>query len=177
MPPSDSETTRWFTEEVRPHEPTLRGYLLRIAQYADIDDLVQETYARLLRVRERRQVRSTRGLLFATARNAARDLFRRRAVARTSAEWQGEYAAATDEAPSPFEAASRGQELALLEAAIDALPDRCRAVFVLRRFEGLSHREIAQRLGISENTVEVHLAKALRRCEEFFEASGALPPR
>jgi RNA polymerase sigma-70 factor (ECF subfamily) len=175
MPPTDSETARWFAEEVQPHEATLRGYLHRLAAWADIDDLVQETYTRLLRVRERGEVRSTRGLLFATARNAARDLFRRQAVAKTTAVGEIERVGALDEAPAPDEFVSRSQEIELLSAAIAALPGRCREVFVLRRFDGLSHREIARRLGISEHTVEVQLTKALRRCEDFFERVGALP--
>lgn len=175
MPPTDSETARWFAEEVQPHETTLRGYLHGIASLADIDDLVQETYTRLLRVREKGQVRSTRGLLFATARNVARDLFRRRAVARTTSVMEVDHAELVDESPAPHEVVSRSQEMEMLSAAIEALPTRCRAVFVLRRFENLSYREIALRMGISENTVEVQLAKALRRCEDFFEERGAIP--
>ncbi len=175
MPPTDSETARWFAEEVQPHESTLRGYLHRIAAWTDIDDLVQETYTRLLRVRAKGEVRSTRGLLFATARNAARDLFRRRAVARTGSVAELDCTQVADEAPAPDEAVARSQEVELLSAAIAALPERCREVFVLRRFEGLSHREIAERMNISEHTVEVQLTKALRRCEDFFEQKGALP--
>jgi RNA polymerase sigma factor (sigma-70 family) len=177
MPPQDSETARWFAQEVQPHESTLRGYLHKIAAWTDIDDLVQETYARLLRVRAKGRIRSARGLLFATARNAARDLFRRRAVAQTHSVGEIDWSRVFDPAPATPEVVSRQQEVELLEAAIRALPERCRAVLILRRYENLSRREIAERLGISERTVEVHLTKALRRCGDFFEASGALPPK
>src|SRR5262245_24065201 len=141
MPPQDAETARWFAREVQPHESTLRGYLHRIATWADIDDLVQETYARMLRVHARGTVRSPRGLLFATARNAARDLFRRRAVAQTTSVAEIDCSRVIDETPGTPEVVSRRQEAELLEAAIRDLPERCRAVLLLRKFEHLSHRE------------------------------------
>ena len=52
--------------------------------------------------------------------------------------------------------------LASLQAAIDALPPRCRTVFVLSRFEELSHKEIAQKLNISTKTIENQITKALK---------------
>ena len=176
MPPQDADTARWFAKEVQPHESTLRGYLHRVATWGDIDDLVQETYVRILRVRAHGEVRSPRGLLFATARNAARDLFRRRAVAQTSSVAEVDCSQIIEEAPDSAEAAGRRQETELLAAAIQDLPERCRAVLLLRKFEHLPHREIAARLGIAEHTVEVQLNKALHRCEAFFAARGALPP-
>lgn len=50
-PMSSAEQARWFSEHVQPHEPALRAYLSkRFPSLPDHDDLVQETYARLLRV-------------------------------------------------------------------------------------------------------------------------------
>lgn len=166
---------QWFHAEVQPHEPALRGYLHQLATPADVDDLIQETYARLLRARERGPIESVRGLLFATARNAARDLFRRRSTANTLPITEIDSSRVFDEAPGVAEVVSRRQETDLLTAAIAALPPRCREVLLLRKFENLSHREIAARLGIAEHTVEVQLTKAIHRCEEFFARHGALP--
>ena len=67
-----SSQTHWFATELAPHEPALRAYLHGLVNPSDIDDLVQETYARLLRAHERGPVEHPRGLLFATTRNAAR---------------------------------------------------------------------------------------------------------
>lgn len=177
MPPQDTETAAWFAREVQPHESALRSYLVGVARPSDVDDLVQESYARLLRVRDQGRVRSPRGLLFTMARNAAYDLFRRRGPAANDPVTENEASRVLDETPGTAEVVSRRQEIELLADAIKALPERCRAVFILRQFENLSQREIAARLGIAEHTVESQLTKALHRCEEYFAAHGALPPR
>ncbi len=173
MPPQNPEQANWFAREVLPHETALRAYLrAQFASLPDTDDVLQETYVRVLRARERGPIESPRGLLFATARNAARDLLRRRAVAQTFPITESDASRVFDEAPGVAERVSRQQEADLLAAAIAELPPRCREILVLRKFENLSHREIAQRLGIAEHTVEVQLTKALHRCEEFFARHG-----
>ena len=167
-----SDPTQWFTVELAPHEPALRAYLHGLVNPSDIDDLVQETYARLLRAHARGPVEHPRGLLFATARNAARDLFRRRTTANTIPITDFVASRVFDSAPNAAETASRQQETDLLATAIAELPPRCREILVLRKFENLSHREIAEKLGISVHTVEAQLTKALHRCEEFFARHG-----
>lgn len=175
MPPSDQ--ARWFAEEVQPHEPALRAYLrAHFPTLRDHDDLVQETYARLLQAFRRGPVNSPRGLLFATARNAATDFFRRHRVAHTFAITEVEELSVFDDSPAVAEVVSRRQETILLGTAIASLPLRCREVLILRKFHHLSHREIARALGVSEHTVEAQLTKALHRCQEFFARHG-LPPQ
>ena len=163
-----SDHTAWFNTELAPHEPALRAYLRGLVNPSDVDDLVQETYARLLRARDRGDIASPRGLLFATARNVARDLFRRRTTANSIPITESVECRVFDDAPNAAETASRRQEADLLAEAIAELPSRCREILVLRKFENLSHREIAERLRISVHTVEGQLTKALHRCEEFF---------
>jgi RNA polymerase sigma factor (sigma-70 family) len=173
---SNSDPTNWFTTELAPHESALRAYLHGLVPPSDVDDIIQETYARLLRAFERGPIESPRGLLFATARNVARDLFRRRTTANTIPIAEIDASRVFDGAPNAAENATRRQETDLLVAAIAALPPRCREILVLRKFENLSHREIAWRLGIAEHTVEAQLTKALHRCEEFFVKARAVPP-
>ncbi len=48
-----------------------------------------------------------------------------------------------------------------IKAEIEKLPEQCREIFYLSRFEELSHKEIAEKLGISENTVKVQIYRAL----------------
>ena len=56
-----------------------------------------------------------------------------------------------------------------IQRIMDSLPERCREVFLLSRFQGLKNREIAERLHISLHTVERHIQRALRIFAEALE--------
>jgi RNA polymerase sigma-70 factor (ECF subfamily) len=171
--PFNPETEAWFTEHVQPHERSLRAYLGHsLASHADVDDLVQEVFLRVLRAHQAAPIRSPKPFLFASARNAVRDLLRRRAVARTVGVMEIDAVPVLQEDPGPPDIVSRRQELALLADAIRALPDRCREVFLLRKIENIPQKEIAVRLGITENTVETLVAKGARRCAEYLRRRG-----
>jgi RNA polymerase sigma-70 factor (ECF subfamily) len=56
------------------------------------------------------------------------------------------------------------ERLALYCGIVSELPSQCRRAFILKKVYGLSQREIAKFLGISENTVEKHIAKGILVC-------------
>jgi len=168
MPPPNAEHTRWFAEHVQQHEPMLRAWLRsRFKSEDDIDEVVQETYLRLLRARERREVTSPKAFLFAVARNLALDRFRHRAVVPTESLVENEALAVLEEGEGTPEVIAHNQELELLTEAIQALPDRCRQIFTLRKVYGLSQEEIAAQLGVSENTVSAQLTIGVKKCMAF----------
>ena len=73
---------------------------------------------------------------------------------------------------------ARAQELELLTKAIQSLPARCRQVITLRKIYGLSQKEVAAQLGISEHTVEAQGTIGLRKLGEYFARLGpAAAPR
>ena len=181
MPPSEPtrlpapSLSRWFTEEVQPHEPALRAYLqARFPTLGDQDDLVQETYTRLLRAQANGGVRYPKAFLFTAARNAAFDLFRRRGARPTEAVTDLVELTVLEEMPGVGEQMDQSYELEVLADAVRALPDRCRQVIMLRYLDGLAYKEIAEQLGISAETVKVHMAKGMRRCAAFFAERGLL---
>ena len=130
------------------------------------------SYARLIRARESGRVKNAKNYLFTTALHAALDLLRRRKV--VSFEQVGEFdrLSVLEERPDACETASRNEELEILRQAMYALPTRCRQVFTLRKLYGLSHREIAQQLKVSEKTVEEQVNRAMRRCAAFLRSRG-----
>lgn len=181
MPPTHSAESpgpglaRWFAEEVQPHEPALRAYLqARFPAVGDHDDLVQETYARLLRAREQGRLTYAKAFLFTAARNAAIDVFRRRQTTVLEPLPASEEMPLLTEAVGTVETLDRQQRLQGLLEAMDALPERCRQVIMLRHLDGLSYKEIAVRLGISPETVKVHMVRGVRSCTEHFRARGLL---
>jgi RNA polymerase sigma-70 factor (ECF subfamily) len=68
---------------------------------------------------------------------------------------------ASDE-PSPERIAAGRQELGRLQTALSALPDRARRIFLMRKVEGLTQKEIASALGVSEAVVENEASRSLR---------------
>jgi RNA polymerase sigma-70 factor (ECF subfamily) len=177
VPPTDTETTHWFVEHLQPHESSLRAYLRSsLSSASDVDDIVQDTYTRILKMREATNLRSGKALLFAVARNAVRDLIRHRAVVHHVPITETPGSPVLQDKADVVEFVSHQQELALLAEAIHTLPTRCREVLLLRKIQGLSQKEIASRFGISENTVETLVAKGTRRCRDYLRELGVRTP-
>lgn len=171
-----SEQARWFAEEVHPYEPALRAYLQgRFPALRDQDDIVQDTYARLLRARAAGTIRHPKAFLFTTARNAALDFFRRKRAIATDDVTHFDASNVLVDRPDLGERICRDQELEILTDAVRALPDRCRQVLMLRYLDGLSYKEIAAQLDVSPETVKTQLAKGMRRCADYFRERGLLP--
>ncbi len=180
MPPPDSEQARWFAAHVLPHEAMLRAWLAsRFGTQVAIDDLVQETYVRVLRAHEQGELQAPKAFLFATARNLALDHLRRHHVSRTGPLVESDLSNVLDEQGDIPETVARNQELALLTEAIQTLPDRCRQIFTLRTVYGLTQRAIGEKLGISDRTVAAQLAIGVSKCTEFMlrRADGRKPNR
>lgn len=170
-----TDQARWFSEQVQPCEPALRAYLMkRFPALPDHDDLVQETYIRALRAHAEGGVPCPRAFLFTAARNAAIDLFRRRNVRTHEVFSESVAMPLLEETPAPDESLERNRRLEVLLEAIVALPERCRQVMMLRHMDGLAYKEIAERLGISPETVKVHMIKGVKDCTRFFQQRGLL---
>jgi len=176
MPPSDSESSRWFAEEVLPHEPKLRGWLrARFPGVADEDDLVQEAFVRLMQAHATGPIACPRAFLFVTARNLALNHLRHRRIERPEGAAEIDVLSVADEREGIPEALAQSEDFQILIRAIQSLPERCRQIVTLRKIYGLSQQEVAARLGISEHTVEAQGGIGLRKCIEFFRRHGHGP--
>jgi RNA polymerase sigma factor (sigma-70 family) len=98
---------------------------------------------------------------FEVAKSVILQSFRKSRVVAFSALAEFDALLVPDDAPSPESIAAGRQELARLSELIDQLPPKCREAFVLRKVRGLSQRDVARAMAVSENTVEKHIGKAL----------------
>ena len=172
LPPSE-DFSDWYSAEVQPHAAELRAWLGgKFPALNDPDDLVQEALVRVWRERQARTVPSPKALLFTTARNLALDQLRRRQVVRIDGLAEFADLPVLEQSPSAADTTARHQELDLLTQALQSLPERCRQVLTLRKIYGLSQREIAVQLGISEHTVEAQVGNGMKRCTEFLARHG-----
>ncbi len=168
-----AERSLWLAEHVLPCEPTLRAWLQRrLPVHQDVDDVIQETYAILAALTDVSHVRQPRAYVYSVAQSVVLQQLRRAQVVSIEAVAEIERVAASGEEACPERTASSRQELARIGALIDSLPDKCRQAFVLRRVEGYSQREIAQRMQISENTVEKHICKGIRVLMDSMKRDG-----
>lgn len=131
-------------------------------------DLVQEAYVRLLSAQQSgAAVSDPRALLFRTTRNLLIDQHRRAEVrAHLSLDTLQE----EDHPPAPRhlqpdEVLAFGQYAQAIYAAIEGLPPRSREAFILNRFDGLTHQEVAEKMGISRNMVVQHVIRGVLVCK------------
>lgn len=170
-PGSQSRLVDWFHQWRQP----LRRFLLRRGTLgaADIDDVAQEVFLRLMRYDSAELVTHPQAYLYKIASNVAAEWSIRSRVSRPhSAEWLDTLKSDDD----PEELVTRRQAEADIERALNTLSPRQRAVLKLQFFESLGHEEIAARLHITPRVVRRIVMKSyeLLRTQLSRELMGAL---
>jgi RNA polymerase sigma factor (sigma-70 family) len=160
---SRKDVIGWVGTHVLPHEADVRVWLKRwTAQEQDIDDVIQEAYCRLAAMEDVTHVGNGRAYLFQTTRNIVLEQVRRSKIVRIDNVTDMGALNIVDEAPPVDRVVSGARELQRVQRLIEGLPAKCRRVFILRRIHGVSQREIARMLGVTQAAVEKHAARALK---------------
>lgn len=153
----------WFVREVLPLEAALMQFLQHNwRNKADIADLRQDVYVQVFDASHNKIPDNARAFVFQTARNLLINRLKREHIVPIEAVADVEALNAAIETPGPERNTIARDELRRLQAALDRLPPRCREAVVLGRIEGLSGREIAARMGITEQAVSAHLINGVR---------------
>lgn len=129
-------------------------------------DLTQESFLRLAEQSREAPIDNVPGYLFRTASNLLIDHRRQQARRRTDNATHEVLALVEDEAPDAERQLDAHQRLLRIHQALAELPPRTRQIFTLNRLQGLSYAEVAKRLGISDSSVQKHLARALQHLTE-----------
>lgn len=166
------ERALWLGRYILPHEPALRAWLSRRrVGNLDIDDVIQESYARLITAADVSGIANPKTYLFQVARSVIATNLRGIKVVTIAVSDPEVLDLAGDEPSAEIQLSDR-QELQRLIEEIAALPEPTRTIFRLRRLEQLPQRSIAQRLQMPESTVEKHISRALSHMSSLFGRGG-----
>lgn len=159
----DSNTIDWIATDVLPHEADVRRWLMQ-ARFGGLetDDVVQEAYCRIVATPNIHRIENGRAYFFTVVRNIAFEYLRRHRIVAIDQLTAVETAVCAAEDPSPERIIMARQTLNVVQHALEQLPKHCHESFVLRKISGLSQKEVAHRLNLSESVVEKHISKALR---------------
>lgn len=153
-----SRADAWFRREVVPLESSLMRYL----QYNwrdenEVLDLRQEIYVRIYEAAKKRIPEQPRQFVFVTARNLLTDRIRQTRVIPLDASANFDALEIAGDAPGPDQIVMARDELRRVQSALERIQPRWREAIILGRIEGLSRRQIAERMGVSEGTAAQYL--------------------
>jgi RNA polymerase sigma-70 factor (ECF subfamily) len=169
--PAAADGKRTVDEFVATFGPSLRRFLLScIRNSAEVPDLLQEVYLRMLRVPNLESIRSPEAYLYTIARHVVHQDSLRRVKGRQAVQaMELPEGSAVDPDADPAQQLVAQQTLDTLERTLEQLSPKVRACFLLHRRDGLSVDEIATRLGISRPMVKKYLVRALMRLRKQLE--------
>ena len=150
------------------HRDRLQQYLsARLSNPDDAAELAQEAYLRLLRTKRAELVKHPQAYLFRIARNLLHELYTGRQM-RIDADVTADVELDDLESaePSPDDCAVLAVRRSLIHKAIAELPVKCQAALVLHLREGLTQKEIAERMDLSRQMVQKYLARGLAHCQK-----------
>jgi RNA polymerase sigma-70 factor (ECF subfamily) len=168
---------RWIASHILPLESQARRWLsrhVRSLSVSDADDLIQEAYSRIWSA-DFETIQNARAYFYQALRNLLLEQARHAQIVPMERMGEIERLRIPSEAPGLERHIGARQELERLRAFVMALPAQCRRAFELRKIHGLSQREAASEMGISERTLEKHLAKALERVSQAVAGHEARP--
>lgn len=130
-------------------------------------DVAQDIYLRLAAIPPAgTEILNPRAFIYRVASNLAVDALRREGRIAAHSGDSASGASVADPAPSPEIEILDRERLCLLDAALQELPQNARRALLMFRLDGLSHAEIARRLGVSESMVAKYIGRALRHCRD-----------
>jgi RNA polymerase sigma-70 factor (ECF subfamily) len=168
-----AEQERWFEQEVHAHDRMLKSYLRnRFPSIRDVEDLAQESYLRIWRIRAVTKFESAKSFLFKIAHHLALDQVRRNQTVRLNFPGDSVLDSVMEDKPDAADLLTEQEKIDLVTDAVVALPARTREIFLLVRFKGHRQQDVADQLGLTRKAVEHQLARGVELCEKYLRAHG-----
>lgn len=157
------DARRFFVEKLfSERESQLRAYLTqRLPTASDVEDALQDAFVRLCRIDDIAHIENPSAFLFRIAENIVRDFYRHAARQSKPTDVGDLIEQVPSQEPSAERIIFGGEWLKAYGTALNELPPKCRAVFIMCRVENRPHHEIAMQLGISTKMVEKYMTRAL----------------
>jgi RNA polymerase sigma-70 factor (ECF subfamily) len=168
MDDDEDDLNRWFCEQILPLENSLSAFIRNNwRSQDDVSDLRQEIYERVLVGARSGLPMNPRAFLYTVARHHLINRAKRSTVVSIElvADLEQLEAPANSFAPEPY--LSAREELRRAQAGLEALPPRCREVVRLRKVEGLTTAEAAERIGVTVATVERQMVHGMRALVDY----------
>jgi RNA polymerase sigma-70 factor (ECF subfamily) len=167
------ERGRWLARHLLPYEHLLRARLRRMNIHGlDVDDVIQEVYARIVSQPSLETIRAPLQYAMRAATGIVIDHIRHARVIPINAVENLDQLEVLSPGASPEQQLEFREEIAAVAQLLAQLPGRTREVLILRRIDGLSQRQTSERLGISEKTVEKHMAQGVAALMALFGRGG-----
>ncbi len=161
---------QWFEKQIQIHENEIKSYLQKkYGLSSEVDDILQEAYIRIINKYRSETILYPRALLHAMSRNIAVDYLRRNKILFFEELGEVDSPDIVTDANIIQQAASFNERSAIVQDAIEALPSKCREIFLLKKIKQYSLKQIALELGLSVRTVETQISIGIKRCRNYFE--------
>lgn len=147
----------------------VRSIMKMCARQDDVDDILQETFLRVLNANEKSRIKSPQDYLFVVSRNLVIEklsLRSREIVMEINDAMVG-----IDDISADRELHHK-QKLGVLNEVLQSLPEKKRRAILLRKFYGLSHNEIAKKMNVSVSSVEKYIAGGIKQCKRVMSSKG-----
>jgi RNA polymerase sigma-70 factor (ECF subfamily) len=169
-----AEIVAWVCSQILPNEAEVRNWLRKkLRSEAMVDDVIQDAYCRFAALSGVKHIRNARAYFFQTVSHILIDQIRRARTANIESLAEIDTLDVMDDEPSAERIASARKDLARVQLLIADLPHKCQQIFELRRIQGLPQREVAERLGVTENVVEQQSIRGLRLILKALAQAGA----
>lgn len=166
MPKRKNKILNAFTEY---RDVLVRGMLRLSVRPSDVDDILQESLARTLEADENKEIDHPKSYLFTVSRNI---VFRDQERCAREVQWEiDEAILEANTSPIDRELYYK-QMLEVFWEALETLPQSHRRAILLRRIYGLSHKQVAKKMGLSVSTVEKYFALGIKRCQDVMAGRG-----